>query len=301
MILSQQTSLLYLSTLTLLCLWNTQVHAYDPGGTAAGWKTSVTAAYAWQGNADIDSGGEFSVNRGVVQLNSSRRVSNRLFTGLTLGYEEDDYNFSASSSQPWNDIRTLQFGLSLRYLASEKWALFGLPLLRYSTEKGEDLSKGREYGLLAGASYRFSEKLTLGPGFGVISGIGGEEDFFPILLVNWNITDTLSLETGRGIAASRGPGLSLKWKPARQWELGIAARYEKSRFRLATDNNIGEDKSVPVLLTASWKQSKQFSVTAFTGIETSGKLSLENSDGNRIESLSYDTAPLAGILARFAF
>lgn len=296
-----QKELLNLSTFTLLCLCNTQVYAYNAGDAPAGWKTSVTAAYAWQGNTDIDNNGEFSVNRGVVQLNSKRRVGDHLFAGLTLGYEEDNYRFSNSAVQPWNDIRTFQFGLSLRYLATEKWALFGLPLLRYSSEKGKDLSDGREYGLLAGASYRFSDKLSLGPGFGVISGIGGEEDFFPILLVNWNITDTVTLETGRGIAASRGPGLALKWKPASQWELSLAARYEKSRFRLTTDNNIGEDKSVPVVLTASWKHSKRFMLTGFTGVETSGKLSVEDSDGDKIESLPYDTAPLAGILARFAF
>jgi hypothetical protein len=298
-----QRSIVKLSVLILLLILHSQSHASDgsQGAASAGWKSSVTAAFAWQGDTNIDSGGEFSVNRGVLQFDSRRLVGSRLFTGITLGYEQDDYKFSSLSAQPWNDIRTLQFGLSLRYLATDKWSLFGLPLLRYSSEKGKDLSDGREYGLLAGASYRFSENLTLGPGFGVISGIGGEEDIFPILLVNWKITDTVSVETGRGLAASRGPGLALKWKPASQWELSLAARYEKSRFRLATDNNIGEDRSVPVLLTASWRHNRHFSVTGFTGFETAGKLSLENSNGDEIESLEYDTAPLAGLLARFSF
>lgn len=296
-----QRSILKLSVLILLLVLHVQSHANDGRQPSAGWKSSVTAAFAWQGDTNIDNGGEFSVNRGVLQFDSRRRVGNRLFTGITLGYEEDDYRFSSSSAQPWNDIRTLQFGLSLRYLATDKWSLFGLPLLRYSSEKGKDLTDGREYGLLAGASYRFSENLTLGPGLGVISGIGGEEDVFPILLVNWKITDTVSVETGRGLAASRGPGLALKWQPASQWELSLAGRYEKSRFRLATDNNIGEDRSVPVILTASWRHNRHFSVTAFTGFETAGKLSLENSNGNEIESLEYDTAPLAGLLARFTF
>ena len=122
-----------------------------------------------------------------------------------------------------------------------------------------------------------------------------------MVAVSLKNTDTVSVETGRGLAASRGPGLALKWKPASQWELSLAARYEKSRFRLATDNNIGEDRSVPVILTASWRHNRHFSVTAFTGFETAGKLSLENSNGDDIESLEYDTAPLAGLLARFTF
>lgn len=266
-----------------------------------GWRTDVSAAYAWQGDADIENSGQFSVNRSVIELSTRGRTGRRLFTGVTLGYEQDDYEFSQAAGQPWDDIRTLQFGFSLRYLASEKWMFFGLPLLRYSAEKDVDLSDGREYGLLAGASYRVSDTLTLGPGFGAISGIGGEEDYFPILLIDWKISDSLSLETGRGFAASRGPGLTLKWRPASEWEFGIAARYEKSRFRLATNDNIGEDRSVPVVLTASWKPVKKIQLTAFAGSETAGKLSVENSSGDRLQELSYDSAPQAGLLIKLNF
>lgn len=274
-----------------------------PAGAGAGWRSTLTAAYVGQGNSDLDNNGQFSVDRGIVKFETARRFGQRWFTGISVGYEEDKYSFSNSTVSPlWDDIRTLQFGVSMRYLASDKWTLFGLPILRYTTEKGVDLDKGREIGLLAGASYRFSDKLTLGPGLGVFSGIGGEEDVFPILLVNWKMTDTLSLETGRGTAASRGPGLALKWRPASQWEFGVAARYEKTRFRLdGIEENIGEDKSVPVVLTANWKYKRKFSLTALAGVETSGALSLEDSDGNRLSKTSYDTAPLAGVVATFKF
>ena len=87
-----------------------------------------------------------------------------------------------------------------------------------------------------------------------------------------------------------------------QWEFGVAARYEKTRFRLdGIEENIGEDKSVPVVLTANWKYKRKFSLTALAGVETSGSLSLEDSDGNRLSKLSYDTAPLAGLVATFKF
>lgn len=275
-----------------------------PPGSGSGWRTTLTAAYAGQGNADLDnSRGQFSVDRGIIQLETARRIGQRWFTGVSISYAEDNYNFSdLNGVSPWNDIRSLQFGVSMRYLASEKWTLFGLPILRYTAEKGVDLDEGREIGLLAGASYRFSDKLTLGPGLGIFTGFGGEEDIFPILLVNWNITDSLSLETGKGTAASRGPGLALKWRPASQWEFGLAARYEKTRFRLdGLAENIGEDKAVPVILTANWKYNQKFSLTALAGVETSGALSVEDSDGNRLTKLSYDTAPLAGLVATFKF
>ena len=274
-----------------------------PAGAGAGWRTTLTAAYVGQGNSDLDNNGQFSVDRGIVKFESARRFGQKWFTGISLGYEEDKYDFSNSAINPlWGDIRTFQLGVSMRYLASDKWTLFGLPILRYTTEKGVDLDEGREIGLLAGASYRFSDKLTLGPGLGVFSGIGGEEDVFPILLIDWKMTDSLSLETGRGTAASRGPGLALKWRPMSQWEFGIAARYEKTRFRLADEpGNIGQDKSVPVVLTANWKYERSFRLTALAGMETSGSLSLEDSGGNQIRKSSYDTAPLVGLVASYTF
>ena len=286
---------------TLFAIGLADAHANENRAVPDGWQGSVVAAYARQGDSDLESNGKFSVDRGVVELGARRRVGDRLFAGITLGYQQDDYRFTQVAGQPWNDIRTLQLGFSLRYLANQKWMLFGLPLLRYSTEQDVELSDGREYGLLAGASYRFSNKLTIGPGFGAINGIGGEEDFFPILLVDWKITDSLTLETGRGFAASRGPGLALKWRPASAWELGIMARYEKSRFRLLTNGNIGEDKSVPVMLTASWEPKRDIQLTAFGGVETSGRLSIENSDGVRLQQLSYESAPQAGLLVKLSF
>jgi len=310
MYIPSSSKILTLSLLTLaMQLPATAIANGPPSGSASGWRTTLTAAYAGQGNADLDNNsnpgnnGQFSVDRGVVQFDTARRFGQRWFTGFSVSYAEDNYKFSDSAtSAPWSDIRSLQFGVSMRYLASEKWTLFGLPILRYTAEKGVDLDEGREIGLLAGASYRFSDKLTLGPGLGIFTGFGDEEDIFPILLVNWDITDSLSLETGKGTAASRGPGLALRWRPASQWEFSVAARYEKTRFRLdGITENIGEDKAVPVVLTANWKYKQNFSITALAGVETSGALSVEDSDGNRLTKISYDTAPLAGLVATFKY
>lgn len=289
--------------ITIASILQLPVVAHANGAPAPGWRTTVTAGYAVQGDSDLENRGEFSVDRSILQIETARRFGQKLFAGGSISYGESRYSFSPSGvAAPWEDIRNVQFGLSLRYLASEKWSLFGFPILSYRTERDADLSEGREYGLIAGASYRFSETLSLGPGLGAFSGIGDEEDFFPILLINWKMTDTLSLETGRGLAISRGPGLSLKWQPVSQWRFGIAARYEKSRFRLDdAAGNIGEDKSVPVLLTARWEPSRKFTLSALAGVETSGTLTLEDNAGNRLDRLSYDSAPIAGLVAAFKF
>ena len=267
-----------------------------------GWLRGLNLAFAWQGKGEFDNGGDFSVSRGIIEFEQARRAGASTFVGISLGYGEDRYSFTGlPNGSGWDDVRTVQLGVNLRHETSDKWSVFGLPILRYSAERDASLGDGREIGLLAGASYRFSDTLTIGPGMGLFSGIGGEEDIFPILLIDWSLTDTVSLETGRGLAASRGPGLSLKWRPSRMWEFSLAARYEKFRFRLQEEERIGEDKAVPVVLTAAWKWNPAVSITALAGIETSGDLSIEKGDGERISRLSYDTAPLLGLVATYQF
>lgn len=271
---------------------------------AAGWRHSLTAAYAWQGTSDLAEQGSFSVDRGVVEYRLATRLGKRWFAGLSAGYGEDRYRFDSTpaSFPPWQDIRSLQFGIALRYLADNRWTLFGLPVLRYSAEENVSLNQGREYGLIAGASYRFSDRLTIGPGLGAFRGIGSEDDVFPVLFINWRMTETLSLETGRGLAATRGPGLTLRWRPMQKWEFGIAARYEKYRFRLDDGaDGIGEDKTVPLVATASWQPTAALKLSALAGVETAGVLSLENSGGTLVAERTYSTAPIAGLVASFNF
>ena len=269
-----------------------------------GWRNSVTAAYAWQGKAELGEQDSFRAERGILQYEASRQFGRRWGSGVSVGYGEDRYDFDATGVgfSPWGDIRSLEFSVPVRYLADNKWALFGLPVLRYSAERGSSLGDGREYGLIAGASYRFSSRLTVGPGLGGFAGIGNEDDLFPVLFINWRITETLSLETGRGLAATRGPGLALRWRPTQGWAFSIAARYEKFRFRLAdAAASIGEDKSVPIVATANWRLSPIFDVSALVGAETAGNLRVEDDNGNIIVQRSYDTAPLAALVlsARF--
>jgi len=292
---------LIVSFAVLFPAWPIVVLAGGPP-EANGWLSSVNLAYAWQGRGNLEDGGDFSVDRGVIEFEAMRRIDDEWSMGFSVGYGEDHYSFSQSTPVAgWGDIRTAQLGVSLRYKINEQWTTFGLPILRYSAEHDADLGDGREIGLLAGTSFRLSEKLTLGPGFGLFSGIGGEEDVFPILLVDWALSPTLSLKTGRGLAASRGPGLALKWQPSRSWEFGLAARYEKSRFHLEKEDRIGEDRAVPVILTAQWRMNPTVSFSVLAGFETSGKLSVENAAGDRLYNRSYDTAPLSGVVASMRF
>ena len=60
---------------------------------ASGWRHTLTAAYAWQGESDLAGQGSFRVQRGVVQYQASTLVGQRWFAGVSFGYGEDRYRF----------------------------------------------------------------------------------------------------------------------------------------------------------------------------------------------------------------
>ena len=201
----------------LLMVFFSSVHAAPPQAADSTWRWTFQAAAVHQFEADLDKGGDVSVNRYFASLSATRQLSSRLNMGLDIGYGEDSYDFSGSSGfgalDAWGQIRELRISVPIRYFASREWALFALPSLRYQAEQGASLDDGQTGGLIAGAIYRFSDAFSIGPGLGVFSEIEDDTSVFPILLIDWKITDTLSLETGGGLAASRGPGLQLTWQP----------------------------------------------------------------------------------------
>lgn len=275
---------------------------------ADSWRLQADAGFVSQFEGSIDNGGEFDADRYFLRFGISRRLNADWTGGISVGYGETRYGFSGQSGfgglDPWEDIRQFRVSAPLRYRADENWTLIGIPTLRYYEESGAEGSSS-QLGLLAAGAYRFSDSLTIGPGFGVFSGLEEDTDFFPILLIDWKISDTWRLETGRGLGATRGPGVSLKWQPMPDWTFSLGARYEKTRFRLdetgPAPDGVGEDRSVPVSLAASYSPNKNVELTLLGGVEFAGTLRLEDRDGNFLAESDYDTAPFAGLLLNLKF
>jgi hypothetical protein len=160
-------------------------------------------------------------------------------------------------------------------------------------------------GGFAGISYRFGDRLTLGPGVGVMSQIEDSATVFPVLIIKWKITDQLSLETGRGIGATLGPGLILQWKASDKWNLSIGGRYEKLRFRLNDEGvapkGIGQDRTFPVFGGIGYSFSRLAQMSLFGGVELGGELKLEDENGGPIVKENYGAGGFAGVAFSFRF
>jgi outer membrane receptor protein involved in Fe transport len=199
---------------------------------------------------------------------------------------------------PWNRIREFRVDVPIQYFTDNRWTVFATPSLRFDAEAGASLIDGMNGGLIAGAAYRFSDSLTIGPGIGVFTEIEDDAQLLPVLLVNWKITDTLSLETGGGTAASRGPGLQLRWQYSPRWQLALGSRYEKLRFRVddsgPAPGGVGEEKAFPVYALAEFAVSRNAKLTLIGGAEVGTSLRLEDASGNLITDSDLSTAPFFG-------
>ena len=274
-------------------------------GPKSGWSLFTRSGYLHQLKADIDDGGSFSVNRFSIQAGPAYTTEN--FTGIRLaaGYVFNEYDFSGTSGfggrMPWDDVHTMGLSVPIRWEMSQKWTGFISPSVRSSGEKGADFSDTLTGGGFAGFSYRFSDRLTIGPGFGVMTRLEESTRFIPLLLFNWKLSNTLSLGTGRGDGEGAGPGLALEWRPSRPWSFSFGGRYKSQRFRLDENgdvpNGIGVDRAVSVLAGVEYHFSPAMRISFSGGVNVNGELGLEDADGRSVTEVDHDPGGFVG----FAF
>lgn len=269
------------------------------------WGPSVRVGSVYNPETDMEDGGSFAVNRYFLEAGIARMWSFDRMIAFSAGFGQDDYQFSNLETQPWNNIDAYRMGLFGRWRMNEKWVLFAGPSVRSYGETGVDLDDALTGAFFGGASYTFGDRLTLGPGVVVAGQIEERTQYFPVVLVNWNITERLSLETGGGFAATAGPGLSLIYSFSDHWKVGLSGRYEKKRFRLngegLAENGVGEDRNVPVIGNLTYFIYPGGYVSGILGYNFSGKLSADDANGNLLYEKSYDPSPSIGFIASFRF
>ncbi|MES0861832.1 hypothetical protein ABLN87_05695 [Ruegeria sp. SCPT10] len=271
-----------------------------------GWVSQIDGLVVYQSSADLDQGGDFSATRSFLRATGLYNFDSETSLGFSLSYGQIDYDFSAAGNQPWNDIRDIRISVPLRFQAGQRTSVFISPQVRWDYQSGAELSDGRTYGVFAGIAWSVSESLTIGPALGAFTQLEDSGvEVFPALLVDWDINDRWNLNTGSGIGATRGPGLTLSYAMNGDFSLSLSARSEKIRFRLddsgLAPNGIGEDQSIPVVASLNYTPNPGLSVTVFAGAEFDGRLTLEDETSTEISRQSYDTAPLVGLAFRLRF
>jgi hypothetical protein len=271
----------------------------DASSNGSPWSMSLRSSYVYQFDADLDQGSSFNNSHLFIQGGPVYSPDHRRSVSLSVGYGFDGYDFSGNQQAPWQDVYSLRLGVPVRWGFGRAWTIIGVPTIRFAAENSSDWDNGVTGGGFAGFSYRFSDRLTIGPGIGMLSQLEDDASIFPILIINWKITDRLSLETGRGIAATEGPGLTLNWNLNDRWDFFMGGRYEQQRFRLARDNpvpeGIGEKSSFTLLGGTNYSFSKKIKASLVGGMDFGGELRQEDRDGNLVAKEDYDPALFLGV------
>ncbi len=271
-----------------------------------GWAYQVDGLAAFQGDADLSGGGKFSASRAFLRTTALYNLEGGSSVGLSTSIGKLDFNFSQSNNQPWENIRDLRVAVPVRFRVGDTTTVFVSPQIRWDYQSGASSSDGRTYGVFAGIAWQLNERLTIGPAFGAFSEFDESgTDFFPALLIDWDINDRWNLNTGSGVGATQGPGLSLSYALNEAIDLSLTARLERIRFRLDGDglapDGVGEDKSIPVVLSLGYNPNPGVSMSVFAGAEFDGRLTLDDANGVEISRQRYDTAPLVGLAFRVRF
>ncbi len=271
-----------------------------------GWGTQIEGLTVYQGETDLDEGGSFTSSRTFVRGSAIYRFGKDTSAGVSVSVGAFDYDFDDVSARPWKDIRDIRVSVPTRFRVSDTATAFISPQVRWDYESGADKSEGNTYGIFAGVAWKFSDTLTIGPAFGAYSQL--EEsgaDVFPALLVDWDINQRWNLNTGAGLGATGGPGLTLGYDVTDSSRVSLSVRSESVRFRLDDNglapNGVGEDESIPVVISYQYEPNPGTLFSAFIGAEFDGELTLDDASGNQISRQSYDTAPLAGLALRLRF
>lgn len=266
------------------------------------WSFSLRGGFIHHFETDLDKQGDFSINRFFIQGGPVYAPDHRRSVALTAGYIFDEYDFSDGllipGQAPWEDIHTVRLGAPVRWDMENNWTLFALPSLTWSAEGGADRADALTGGAFAGAAYRFSDRLTVGPGVGMMSQLEESASVYPLLLLEWKMTDRLTLATGKSSAAMQGPGLTLEWRATERWHLLFGGRYEQMRFRLdergAVPGGVGEKTSFPLFIGATCEISPKVRADIVGGVALGGELSLEDRDGRLMAKEDFEPAVFLG-------
>ncbi len=287
-----------------------EISTMEKKGPPTGWGVAVSGGYVHQFDTDIDNGGSFSKNSSIIQAGVRYAFTPDSSAAFSVGYGFENYDFSGSTgfggANPWSDVSTLRIGMPVIWGVGEDWKVFVIPTVRFQGETGASFGDSLSGGGFVGFSYKVNDKLTIGPGFGAITQLEDTPTYFPVLIIEWKISEKWNLSTGRGLGATLGPGLTLGWKPLEEWRFGIGARYDKTRFRLNDNrtlapNGVGEDRSQPVFLSAEYSPKPEISISVVGGMQVGGELKLDDQNGNQLSQTDYEAGPFVGFTFNLRF
>ena len=271
------------------------------GSEAGNWQSFVSVTPVYQGNADLDRGGDFSVGGAILRGGVAKDLGGGNRAGVTLTYDYLDSSFSNSGAfgrvEPWGIVQRYGVSLPLSFTVGDGWSVGVVPSVDWFKENGADTGDSLTWGATLSGSRRFDDGNRLGLGVGVFDGIE-KTTVFPFLVVDWRFGDRWRLINPLPSGPTGPAGLELDYRFDGDWTAGVGVAYRVLRFRLnetgPARNGVGEESGVPVFVRVTRNFTDQMALHLYGGVVAGGKLRVENSSGHKLSDEDFDPAPLFG-------
>ena len=274
------------------------------------WKTAAFTGYEFQGETDLDRGGDFKYWMISAGVNSARMIGDNTKIALKGDYRAVGYDFGGLGIDPWETVHVLRLNPLFTYLINDTWSVIGGPIVEFSGEENADFADSLRGGGLIGVGFTRG-KLYLAGGILAMSEIEKDARIQPFVIVHWNIVGGLTL--GLKGDTSRGGEFRLDYAFNDRFTLGAGIGVRRELFRLNGDgpagpgpgtsrqDGVGEETSTVAKITAIFKINDMLTIEGYGGVTADGEFRLEDNDGIKIASSDYDDSGFGGVNLRFSF
>jgi hypothetical protein len=280
-----------------------QVVLMTPSSDLFEWEYTTHFDAGNQFNADIDGGGSFKKLRFEGGFGVAGPISKIIRLHLDFDYTHDSYDFGGSSTsgcvnpvacfrgRPWGDINIVDLSVGAGLVVNEAIQVVAIVPMRWAFEKGSD-ELTISAGLIGGLRIRLAERFVATIGVGIQSEIEDDMSVFPVVGLDWQLTDQLSIRT-RGDALQGGSG-ALVWGPSDAFQALVSAGFTRERFRLddgaPNSDGVAQYRAVPVTLGFKLNIAQGTHIGLEGGVAVAGEVRLEDNGGNRLRNENFDTA-----------
>jgi hypothetical protein len=304
-----------LASLMIASAASAQVSLVDDPTPQFEWRGQLEADFRSEFKTETDGGDSFDSWGVGVAGDFGGPINESILMGIRTGYRYTSYDFrldgpapayggSELPRDPWGSVNTFDIAPSATILVGNPFSIVAAVPIRWSGESGAE-KNGFTAGISAIARWQITEKIRIGAGIGVTSALEDSAETFPLVSLDWQITNSLALRTeGSWI---QGGHTMLLWGPNKAIRLTLSAGYERNRFRLddngtaADKDGIGEITTVPIDVGIRFRLYEGAFFDFRAGLGVAGQLRVESDTGRKLYEEDYDPSPRISLGLRLPF
>ena len=192
-----------------------------------------------------------------------------------------------------------RFGLIVRHKLGERWSVFAVGDMTFSTENHASWNDGMTYGGLVAVRQQVNKSFAWQ--VGVIARTRLEDKVFilPIPGIDWKINDRLTLRTAQGLA------FSYDCLGDSHWLFDIGANYENRIYRMNSDSQLPDgifiDRRIPLVTALTYQIWRGTFIKGSVSTPFYRQYKFCASDGTTMETLDSNFFPSFNLSAGMAF